>query len=111
MEVPIFRRDIHGNEKKWKYFYFVPEEDIYENERIKFAHFMWDVIIKQKYEFNHEFEYVRDWYSYDNAFNRLSFSGEGIYLKGRKVIGLKDLEHGFPNNMVEIGNYLYFIQK
>ena len=111
MEYVIYRRDSHGNEKKWKYFYFVPEESIYENESIMFTHWLWDAIIKQKYEFNENFVYLRDWHSYDNAFNRLSFCGEGIYYKGRKVIGMDDMAHGFKNDMVELGNFLYFIKK
>lgn len=111
MEVKIKRRDMHGNEKNWKYFYFEPEESIYPNKSVNFVHFIWDAIIKQKYEFDEQFVYLKDWHSYDNAFNRLSYAGEGIYFKGRKVIGMDDMAKGFENDMVELGNYLYFIDK
>jgi hypothetical protein len=109
MEVAIKRRDCHGKEENWKYFYFIPEESIYENERIMFAHWIWREISKQT--FGNDFTYLRDYYDYNSTFNRLSYSGEGWYRKGRKVMGVEDMQKGFLNNMIEIKNYLYFIEK
>ena len=109
MKVIIHRRDTYNREKPWKQFMFTQEESIYETKEIAFAHFMWDAIIKQKHGLGHDHKYCRDFYDYDNTFNRLQYDGEGIYAEGKKILSVDDLRNGIIN--VELGNFLYFIDK
>lgn len=106
MEVQIIKRNSHGEEKHYKSFYWEREESIYSSPEVMFSHFMWNELAKRRH--GHEFEYVKDWFDYKNAFNRLSYSGEGWYMKGKKVIGIKDMDDGMRE--IEIKNHLFFIK-
>ena len=108
MKVTIFRRDMYSREKPWKQFMFIQEESLYETKEIAFAHYMWDAIIKQKHDLGNNSKYCRDFYDYDNTYNRQRYRGEGIYNKGKKILSLKDLDSGVKE--IEIDDRFYFIE-
>jgi hypothetical protein len=109
MKVVIHSKDTYGREKPWKQFIFTEEESLYETKEIAFTHFMWNAIIKQQHGLGHECKYCRDFYDYDNSFNRMRYRGEGIYFKGKRILSLDDLDKGL--NHIEIKDWIYFIEK
>jgi hypothetical protein len=109
MKVVIHRKDTYGREKPWKQFMFMPEESLYETKEIAFAHYMWNAIIKQQHDLGHSHKYCRDWYDYDNSFNRMKYEGEGIYSKGKRILSVEDLDKGI--NYIELNDWMYFIEK
>lgn len=108
MKVTVYRKDLYGREKAWKQFMFIPEESLYETKEIAFAHYIWDAIIKQKYDLGNNHKYCRDYFDYDNTFNRLKYDGEGIYNQGKKIVSVEHLRSGIKS--VELDNRLYFIE-
>lgn len=107
-KIIIYKRDNLGREVQWRQFMYDYEESLYDTKEKAFIHYFWDAIIKQKYELTNECMYIRDYYEYNNNFNRLSYRGEGIYYKGKIIISLDDLRNGVKD--VEIGDKLYFIE-
>ena len=106
MEVQIIKRNTNGEEKRYKSIYFEHEESVYASPEVMFVHYIWNELVSKRH--GHEFMYIKDWCSYNNAYNRLSYSGEGVYYKGRKIIGMKEMEEGMAQ--IEIKDKLFFIK-
>jgi|GEM_PF-5177014 len=106
MEVQVIKRDNKGEEKRYKSFYWEREESLYEDQEKAFAHLIWGELVKKLH--GHEYTYIKDYASYDCAFNRLAYRGEGVYFKGKKIMGIDDLERGITD--IEIKNHLFFIK-
>ena len=84
MKVEIKKRNQDSEEVLFSFFDFNDENGLYDTVEQKFAHIMWDKLIKK--EFGYEYTYIEGYYDFIEAFGRYGFEGQGIYRKGKLIL-------------------------